>query len=223
MLFSLSVRSDSSRLFIKEMQITHYHACPECDLLLNPTLINVGDKAHCPRCGLLLARPRQQSIERSFALSVAGFILIFPANLLPMVGIKMLGNSSNGTLWSGVMALFNEGMWAVALTVFLVSVFFPLIHITLSLLVSGHLYFNRPHRYLAKWMRWMQHLEEWVMLEVYMLGIIVACVKLMSISELKFGLGLYAFISLLLITVMLASSLDSTLFWQRIEQLREQR
>jgi paraquat-inducible protein A len=206
------------------MNITHYDACPECDLLLNPAaLLKIGDKAHCPRCGLLLSRPRKQSVERSFALSIAGFILIFPANLLPMVGIKMLGNTSTGTLWSGVMALFNEDMWVVAITVFLVSILFPLLHITLSLLISGHLYFNRPNRYLAKWMRWMQHLDEWVMLEVYMLGIIVACVKLMSISELKFGLGLYAFITLLLITAMLASSLDSALFWQRIEKLRDQR
>jgi paraquat-inducible protein A len=205
------------------MKITDYDACPECDLLLNHALLTIGDKARCPRCGFLVSRPRQHSIERSFALSMAGFILIFPANLLPMVGVKMMGNTSTGTLWSGVIALVNENMWAVAITVFLVSILFPLLHITLSLLVSGHLYFNRPNRYLAKWMRWMQHLEEWVMLEVYMLGIIVACVKLMSISELKFGLGLYAFISLLLITVMLASSLDSTLFWQRIEQLREQR
>jgi uncharacterized paraquat-inducible protein A len=54
-----------------------------------------------------------------------------------------------------------------------------------------------------------------------MLGIIVACVKLMSRSEVKLGLGLYAFVALLLTTAMLASSLDSRLFWLRIEQLRE--
>jgi paraquat-inducible protein A len=205
------------------MKITDYVACPECDLLLNPAQLKIGDKARCPRCGLLLSRPRKQSIERSFALSIAGFILIFPANLLPMVSIKMMGSSSNGTLWTGVMALFSENLWAVAISVFLASILFPLLHIVLSLLISGHLYFNRPNRYLSKWMRWMQHLEEWVMLEVYMMGIIVACVKLMSRSEVKLGLGLYGFVALLIITAMLASSLDNTLFWQRIEQLREKR
>lgn len=204
------------------MNITHYDACPECDLLLNPALLNIGEKAHCPRCGLLLSRPRKQSIEHAFALSIAGFILIFPANLLPMVGIKIMGNTSNGMLYSGVMALFRENMWAVAIVVFLASILFPLLHISLSLLISGHLYFNRYNRYLVRWMRWMQHLDEWVMLEVYMLGIIVACVKLMSIAELKFGLGLYAFIALLIITALLASNLDNTLFWQRIDQLRQE-
>ena len=203
------------------MNSTNYDACPECDLLLNTAQPKIGENAHCPRCGLLLSRPHKQSVEHTFALSVAGFILFFPANLLPMVGITVLGNANTGILFSGVLALFNEGMVAVAIVVFLASIMFPLVHISLSLLISGHLYFNRSNRYLAHWMRWMHHLDEWVMLEVYLLGIIVACVKLMAIAPLKFGWGLYAFIALIIITTMLTSGLDTGLFWQRIEQLRK--
>jgi paraquat-inducible protein A len=202
---------------------TDYHACPECDLLLRPALPNVGEKAHCPRCGLLLLRPHKQSIERTFALSIAGFILFFPANLLPMVGISMMGNANTGILFSGVLALFNDGMEAVAVVVFLASILFPLLHISLSLLISGHLYFNRANRYLVHWMRWMHHLDEWVMLEVYMLSIIVACVKLMSIAQLKFGWGLYAFVALIIINTLLTSGLDEELFWERITQLRKRK
>jgi paraquat-inducible protein A len=196
-------------------------ACPECDLLLNPAEPVVGDKAHCPRCGYLLQRPRKQSIERTFALSIAGLILMFPANLMPLVGIKMLGGAKDGTLWSGVVALFEEHLWGVAVLVFLSSILFPLLNIILSLLISAHLYFNKPNRHLAHWMRWLQHMDEWAMLEVYMLGIIVACVKLSSTSELKFGFGLYAFVALLIVTGMLASSLDKELFWRQIGYLRK--
>lgn len=172
------------------MNDSYYDACPECDLLLNPALPKVGDKAYCPRCRFLLSRPHKQSIERTFALSITGLILFFPANLLPMVGITIMGNASTGALYSGVVALFNDGMVAVAIVIFLASILFPLIHIVLSLLISGHLYFNYANRYLAHWMRWMHYLDEWVMLEVYMLSIIVACVKLMSLAQLKFGWGL---------------------------------
>ena len=203
------------------MRKIEFDACPECDLLLNTALPAIGEKAHCPRCGYLLQRPRKQSIERTFALSIAGLILIFPANLMPLVGIKVLGNTKDGTLWSGVITLFEEHMWAVAVLVFLSSILFPLMNIILSLLVSAHLYFKKPNRYLASWMRWLQHIDEWAMLEVYTLGIIVACVKLASMSELKFGFGLYAFVALLIITGMLASSLDKVLFWRQIGQLRK--
>ena len=204
------------------MNSTNYDACPECDLLLRPSFPKIGEKVHCPRCGFLLARPRKQSIEHTFSLSIAGLILIFPANLLPMMGIEVMGESTNGMLFSGVMALFNENMWPVSIIVFLASIFFPFVNIVLSLLISGHLYFNRSNRYLPCWMRWIQHLDEWVMLEVYMLGIIVACVKLMALAQIEFGLGLYAFIALLIITGMLTSKLDNELFWYRIGQLNKE-
>ncbi|MBL1265546.1 paraquat-inducible protein A [Methylomicrobium sp. RS1] len=195
-------------------------ACPECDALLRPAALVDGDKAHCPRCGFLLQRAQKNSIERSLALSVAGLLLFVPANCLPLVGIKFLGNAKDGILLSGVAALYGEGMWAVATLVFLSSMLFPLVNILLSLAISLHLYLNRPNRYLRHWMRWLQHLDEWAMLEVYTLGIIVACVKLSSMADLHFGLGLYAFVGLLLVTVALAASLDRTLFWQRIDALR---
>lgn len=196
-------------------------ACPECDLLLNRHQAVVGEKAHCPRCGYLLQRPAKQSVERTLALSIAGLLLMFPANLLPLVGIKILGNSHDGTLWSGVFTLFSEGMWAVAILVFLSSMCFPMLNILLSLLVSFHLHFKKPSKYLSTWLRWLQHLEEWAMLEVYMLGIIVACVKLASMAEVQFGLGLYAFIALIIINGMLTSNLDSYLFWQHVRQLNK--
>jgi paraquat-inducible protein A len=201
------------------MKTSNYLACPECDLLVRCGSAVVGEKEHCPRCHYLLHRPRAQSVVRTFALSLTGFCLLLPANLLPIVGIKILGSSHDGTLLSGVVTLFNEGMWGVAILVLLSSILFPMLSILLSLLISGHLYFNRPNRYLSEWLRTLQHIDEWAMLEVYLLGIIVACVKLASMAELKFGLGLTAFVLLLLVTVTLASNFDSTLFWQQIERL----
>lgn len=203
------------------MTYIHFDACPDCDLLINLSLPTIGEKAHCPRCNYLLQRPRKDSIERTFALSIAGFIMLFPAYLMPLVGIKVLGKTNEGSLYSGVIGLFSEGLWAVAVLVLLASLVFPFINITLALVISGHLFFAKPNVNLARWLRWLQQLEEWAMLEVYALGIIVAYVKLASMSELKFGFGLYAFIALLIITAMLASSLDQYWFWQRIKALNK--
>lgn len=194
-------------------------ACPECDALLNPALPEIGEKAHCPRCGFLLERPRKNSVERTLALSIAGLVLLFPANLLPLVGIQVLGNTRDGVLFSGVVSLIAENMWGVALLVLLSSILFPALNVALSLLISAHLFCNRPDRRLPLWMRTLQHLDEWAMLEVYMLGIIVAVVKLSDMAELRFGLGLYAFIGLLIVTSLLSSNLDKVLFWRRIDEL----
>lgn len=196
-----------------------FEACPECDLLLKQVAPTLGEKAHCPRCGYLLQRPHRHSIERTLALSIAGLILIFPANLLPMLGIKILGNSHDGNLWTGVATLFNEGMWAVALLVLMSSILLPFVNMSLAFLISFHLFIEKPNKHLTRWQRWLQHLNEWAMLEVYALGIIVACVKLAGMAEIKFGLGLYAFVGLLLVNAMLANEMDVYLFWQRIAYL----
>jgi paraquat-inducible protein A len=199
--------------------VPNFEACPECDLLLNPATPGPGDKAHCPRCGFLLQRPHKHSIERTLALSLAGLILMIPANLLPMIGIKIFGNSQDGNLWSGVSALFKEDLWAVAVLVLLSSVLLPLVNMGLAFLISFHLFIEIPNKHLTRWMRWLQHLNEWAMLEVYALGIIVACVKLAGMAELRFGLGLYAFVGLLIVNAMLANELDTYLFWRRIALL----
>jgi len=196
-----------------------FEACPECDLLLNTANPDPGEKAHCPRCGYLLQRPHKHSIERTLALSIAGLILIVPANLLPMIDAKLFGNSLENNLWSGVFALFKEEMWAVAILVLLSSVLLPIINLGLAFSISSHLFKQKTSAHLVSWMRWYQHLNEWAMIEVYALGIIVAWVKLSDDADLKIGLGLYAFVCLLIINAMLANELDCYSFWQRISQL----
>ena len=196
-----------------------FEACPECDLLLNTANPDPGEKAHCPRCGYLLQRPHKHSIERTLALSIAGLILIVPANLLPMIDAKLFGNSLENNLWSGVFALFKEEMWAVAILVLLSSVLLPIINLGLAFSISFHLFKQKTNAHLISWMRWYQHLNEWAMIEVYALGIIVAWVKLSDDADLKIGLGLYAFVCLLIINAMLANELDCYSFWQRISQL----
>jgi paraquat-inducible protein A len=199
--------------------VTTFEACPECDLLLNTAKPGLGDKAHCPRCGYVLQRPHKHSIERTLALSIAGLILIVPANLLPMIDAKLFGNSLENNLWSGVFALFKEEMWAVAILVLLSSVLLPIINLGLAFSISFHLFKQKTSAHLVSWMRWYQHLNEWAMIEVYALGIIVAWVKLSDDADLKIGLGLYAFVCLLIINAMLANELDCYSFWQRIGQL----
>lgn len=187
--------------------------------MLNQAKTTPGDKAHCPRCGYLLQRPHKHSIERTMALSIAGLILIAPANLLPMLEVNILGKAQEDTLWTGVTALFKEEMWTVAFLVMLSSIILPFVNMTLAFLVSLHLFNEIPSRHLSTWMRWYQHLYEWAMIEVYALGIIVACVKLSDMANIKFGFGLYAFVGLLIVNAMLANEFDSYTFWRRIAQL----
>lgn len=194
-------------------------ACPECDLLLKPPSTGGGRKNLCPRCGCLQHQQRPHSVERVFALALTGLVLVVPANALPLLMITFLGSRSDSTLLASAAALCTAELWPVALLVFLASILVPIVNIVLALLVSGHLLLHRYHPWLAGWLHAWHHLEEWAMLEVYLLSIIVACVKLSDTVNLYLGWGLYAFVALLVVNVLLLAHFDEQNFWRRVAEL----
>ena len=55
------------------------------------------------------------------------------------------------------------------------------------------------------------------MIDVYLLGIIVAFIKLADFARVSIGLGLYALIALIIITISSSITLDHHLIWERLE------
>ncbi len=197
-------------------------ACKSCDLLVKRKPILPGYKAACPRCANLLYQPTPNSVERTLALSITGLLLFIPANVLPILNLSVLGERQSGSIISSVQVLYQEGMWIIAALVLLVSILVPLIKLLLMLYVTASLHFKTTSRSLPLCYRIYHHLDEWGMLEVYLLGIIVAYVKLIALAEVTPGLGLYSFIGLILVISLLSSFMDEALFWDKIEALHHE-
>jgi len=193
-------------------------ACKDCDLLIERVDTPPGGKALCPRCANPLYQAREQSIERTLALAITGLLLFLPANLLPVMSLHIVGQESTTTIYKGSLVLFHEGLYWTALLVFLASIVVPLCKLLLVGFVSGCLFLRRSSALLPYAFRYYHYLDEWGMLEVYMLGVLVAVVKLKGMASVAPGIGLYCFIALLLMATMMSSLLDEDCFWRRIEQ-----
>jgi paraquat-inducible protein A len=192
-------------------------ACKDCDLLIERVDTPPGDKALCPRCENPLYQRRQQGIERTLALAITGLLLFIPANLLPVMSLQLIGHETSTTIYEGSLVLFREGLYWTALLVFSASVVIPLCKLLLMLFVSGTLQLGRSSRLLPYAMRYYHHIDEWGMLEVYMLSVLVAVVKLKGMASVIPDVGLYCFIGLLLVTTLMSSLLDQDDVWERIE------
>jgi len=193
-------------------------ACKDCDLLLERVDTPVGDKALCPRCANPLYQSRENNVERTLALAITGLLLFIPANLLPVMSMALIGQESSTTIYEGSLVLFQEGLYWTALLVFFASIVIPFWKLLLMLFISGCLFRERFSPLLPYAFRYYHHLDEWGMLEVYMLGVLVAVVKLKGMASVIPGIGLYCFIALLLVTTLMSSLLDEECFWTRIEQ-----
>ncbi|QXI39210.1 paraquat-inducible protein A [Pseudomonas xantholysinigenes] len=188
-------------------------ACHECDLLMRKPQLQHDEKAQCPRCGYELYAHRHNLVNRSLALVLTALLLYVPANFLPIMQLHLLGQTSDDTVWSGVLGLYNSEMRGIAVVVFLCSMAIPLLKLLcqLAVLLSIRLDIGRSYGLLIY--RIYHHLREWGMLEVYFMGVLVAIVKLVDLAELSIGLGLVCFVSLLLVQVWLEVVMSPHQIW----------
>jgi paraquat-inducible protein A len=193
----------------------HLIACHECDLLQHIPRQRQGGKARCRRCSAVLHRSVRDSLNRTLALTFAGLVLYSVANTFPFLAFKMQGQVTQTTLSTGVIDLYHQGMWELALLVLLTSILVPLLQLLLLLYILLPIKFNRTPWMLAHVFRLQQSLGPWGMMEVFMLGILVAVVKLGDMAQIVPGLALWSFAILIFVLAGAAAALDPEIIWER--------
>ncbi|GMQ89622.1 MAG: paraquat-inducible protein A [Gammaproteobacteria bacterium] len=191
-------------------------ACHECDLLLRIPAQSGGGVARCGRCNALLHKSIPNSIERSLALSLAGLVLFIIANSFPFLAFKMQGLETETTLVSGVVDLYNQGMWEISLLVLFTTIVVPLLQLLILIYVLLPLYLNRTPWKLGTVFRFFHSLQPWGMMEVFMIGILVAVVKLVGMAQIVPGTALWSFALLIFVLAASSASLDPRLVWNRV-------
>ena len=186
--------------------------CEGCDAVYCKAELHAREVARCPRCGNELARHPGAQQHRILPLTVASLVLFVIANLFPIVEIELQGRRSQTTLLGAVLVLNSEGMALVAMLVTATTLLFPLLQLCILFYLLVPM--ARPGRPgFSLLVRMMQSLRPWGMIEVFLLGVMVAIVKLSSIANVLPGPALWAFIGL---TVLLTSvlSFDPRAFWE---------
>jgi paraquat-inducible protein A len=193
-------------------------ACHDCDLLHRLGEIPEGTAALCQRCGGLLRRRRPRSIERTLALVLGAAVLFVVANAFPFLSFDMKGQETQTTLITGVRDLWEQGKPELAALVALTIFLAPLLQITILLYVLLPLQSGRVPWQMARAFRLLRRVEPWSMMEVFMIGILVAIVKLMDMATIVPGLALWAFVLLFLLISGAVASLDPHAVWERAEE-----
>jgi paraquat-inducible protein A len=185
--------------------VPHAILCEGCDAVYPTTRLQPGETARCTRCGTVLERYQGNAHQRMLPLVLAGLLMFAVANLFPIVSIVIGGQFSDTTLVGAVAALTEEGMGEVAALVLATTLLFPL----LQLLVLLYLLLPQPRQKqalgFAGLVKLLQLLQPWGMVEVFLLGVLVAIVKLTSSAEVIAGPALGAFVAL---TVLLTAILS---------------
>jgi len=197
-------------------------SCHECGLLSRWSEPPRGGRLRCPRCDSVLHRRKPDSLHRTFALLAAGFLLYIPANVLPVMQVIYAGRGEPDTIMSGVVVLFDTGQPAVAVLVLFASITVPMIK--LLGLTWMALSVQRGWRWRVRdrtvFYRLIEFVGRWSMLDIFMISILVALVKLQALSTVEAAPGAVFFASVVVLTMFAAASFDSRIMWDVEEASR---
>ncbi|HVN38613.1 MAG TPA: paraquat-inducible protein A [Myxococcota bacterium] len=171
------------------------------------------------RCGSLLRKRPRNGLERTLALSFAAVILFVVSNSFPFLSFEMKGLVTQTTLMTGVLDLYREGKGEIAALVLLTTVLAPAFQLGLLLYILVPLRAGIVPWHLPQAFRVLRHSQTWSMIEVFMIGILVAITKLMGMADIVAGLALWSFALLMLVLSAALSSFDPESVWERVEAL----
>jgi paraquat-inducible protein A len=191
--------------------------CPGCGLFQMEPPLATGTTAQCDRCGTTLRRTRQHPLEHSLALALAALILLTVMCLTTLMTVRTSGIVHHAGIFSGPTELVERGMSSLALVVVFVTVVAPLTKLLGTIYVLLRLREATPPPHLRRIFALVERLSTWSMVEVFVLGVFVAFVKLGDLVTIELGPGVYALLALTIALVWADAALDREAVWDALD------
>jgi paraquat-inducible protein A len=189
--------------------------CPACGLVSRAA--DALAATQCPRCGVALPARKPESLQRTVAYLIASAILYVPANLMPVMTTTSVLGESQHTILGGIVELWQSGSWELAIIVWIASIGVPIGKIVVLSLLVYTAYVASPWRMRerATLYRIVQAVGHWSMLDIYVVVLLAGMVRFGAFASVRPEPGLLAFGTVVVLTVLAASSFDPRLLWAR--------
>lgn len=164
----------------------------------------------------MLYRNNPGGLDRALALLVASAILFLVANAFPIVGIETQGNRNATTLFGAVLTLWNEDMHMVAGLVLFTTILAPAFELFTLIFILAAARGGVRLPALPGVLRSVLAARPWSMVEVFMLGVLVAVVKLSHLAHISPGIALWSYAALILLFAEAMANFDTHELWDRL-------
>ena len=194
-------------------------ACSGCDLLHHKRQLNVGEVAHCTRCGDILQTRKPDTVDRTLALAFAALVFLVVSLVTPFLELSRAGIESNISVLDAVYALWHSNMRWLGITTLALIVLIPLFRLLILVWVLGTLRVNRTvQKSMKSGYRWAVLLEPWAMADIFMVGVLISLVKISSLATLSLGVGFWSLLILLIVSFFISHTLCNDTVWTRLTQ-----
>lgn len=193
--------------------------CSTCDYTFDEQIIDLKGRHRCPRCESNLEVSDHTKLQRVWATLIAGIIMMFPANILPISTTEFAGSISADSLISGVILFVEMGSYMIATIVFIASILVPFskVAIILYLLLAIHFHWKHAIHWQMKMLHYVHFVGRWSMLDLFVLALMMSLVERGQIISFSVGPAAFYFGAAVFLTMISSANLDAKMLW-RIHQ-----
>jgi paraquat-inducible protein A len=193
------------------------YECADCGRILIVPPLPPGSRALCPGCDAELRHTRCDPLLLPLALNLSALILFLLGATLTLMSVSTAGQQRIAELVTGPVEMEKYGLWEVSLVVLVTTVVAPLARVLCMLSVLLGVRLRRPPAELRTIFAWVEHLRPWSMVEIYLLGLFVAYVRLSGMTTVDLGPAIFALGGLMVIMVLADHTLDAQAVWEAME------
>ncbi|MEM5422797.1 MULTISPECIES: paraquat-inducible protein A [Paraburkholderia] len=195
-------------------------ACHDCDALYRKPRLLGRQSARCSRCGATLYSSAASQLDRICAITLAALVTFIIAQSFPIIELDANGITTESSLFGALVVLWHEDMEVIAVIVFCATILFPLTEMValLYVLLPVRRGFIPPGFDYV--LRCIQFVRPWGMLEVFMLGVLITIVKMVSLARVIPETALFAFGALTLMFTVVVT-FDARTLWDIADGLRD--
>src|SRR6195952_178845 len=205
------------------MTASRLYECPDCGQMQILPPLAPGARAMCLRCDAVLRHTRRDPLLLPLALNLSALILFGLGATLTIMSVSTAGPKRAAGLFTGPVELSDYGLWEIAVVVLVTTVAVPLARVLSMLVVLFGLRLARPPSDLRTIYAWVRHLRPWSMVEIYLLGLFVAYVRLNAMAGGGLGPAVFAVAGVMVIMVLADYTLDDQAVWEAMEPRNRRR
>ncbi|RUO67235.1 PqiA/YebS family transporter subunit [Idiomarina ramblicola] len=193
---------------------TEVVGCPQCDWVSRRVPLLTNEQSECPRCGYILEDGNNAGQYTLLAVAIAALVLLFASLSVDFIRYSAAGVEQSMTLMDAAWQLsyFHEKVLAVL--VLLTVIIIPCIYLLCLIWVYSQLETSGPNRLNLYLLRTMEHLKPWLMTDIFLLGTLVALVKISSLAEVRLLEGFWGFSVFVVLLLFVYERAKRTPVWQ---------
>ncbi|NRD73413.1 paraquat-inducible protein A [Shewanella sp. VB17] len=203
-------------------------SCEECGLVVAIPDVVGGQKACCPRCGHQLTSVVNQPYQRPVAYAIACLLALMLSVSFPFMSFSIGELSQEITLLqvAGMLKYFENA--SLALLLLGTVIVLPTIYVSAILYLhikagkyQNHVLTSQQNTRVKLLCRIIFAVEPWLMVDVFLIGVLVSLIKIASLADINMGSSFWAFCVYTVLVVKCISMVDKRWLWDQFIPIRQ--